>query len=160
MIYNLSDQDPPPLIYFVLYFFGVFFILDYDSMCYEMDFSPEKSFSSNYKNSQLLQAYKEPGGQGVGLQGFRGSRGRLCIPPPPFLTDSCIFFANTHNAIAKIREQYLSDLGTIHSHSHCLCPTSIRPHVTWVACHVSISGGEGGPSTKTHHPPKASQEFL
>ena len=54
MIYNLSDQDPPPLIYFVLYFFGVFFILDYHSMCSEMDFTPEKSFSSNYKNSQLL----------------------------------------------------------------------------------------------------------
>ena len=31
-----------------------FFILDYDSMCSEMDFTPEKSFSSNYKNSQLL----------------------------------------------------------------------------------------------------------
>ena len=30
------------------------FILDYDSMCSEMDFTPEKSFSSNYKNSQLL----------------------------------------------------------------------------------------------------------
>ena len=37
-------------------FFGVFFILDYDSMCSEMDFTPEKSFSSNYKNSQLLTA--------------------------------------------------------------------------------------------------------
>ena len=34
--------------------FGVLFILDYDSMCSEMDFTPEKSFSSNYKNSQLL----------------------------------------------------------------------------------------------------------
>ena len=29
-------------------------ILDYDSMCSKMDFTPEKSFSSNYKNSQLL----------------------------------------------------------------------------------------------------------
>ena len=28
--------------------------LDYDCMCSEMDFTPEKSFSSNYKNSQLL----------------------------------------------------------------------------------------------------------
>ena len=25
--------------------------LDYDCMCSEMDFTPEKSFSSNYKNS-------------------------------------------------------------------------------------------------------------
>ena len=31
-----------------------FFISDYDSMCYEMDFTPKKSFSSNYKNSELL----------------------------------------------------------------------------------------------------------
>ena len=30
------------------------FILDYDSMYSEMDLTPEKSFSSNYKNSQLL----------------------------------------------------------------------------------------------------------
>ena len=37
---------------FVIFF--VFFFLDYDSMCSEMDFTPEKSFSSNYKNSQLL----------------------------------------------------------------------------------------------------------
>ena len=40
--------------YLVFSLFGVFFILDYDSMCSEMDFTPEKSFSSNYKNSQLL----------------------------------------------------------------------------------------------------------
>ena len=26
----------------------------YDSMCSKMDFTPEKSFSSNYKNSRIL----------------------------------------------------------------------------------------------------------
>ena len=36
------------------HFFGVFIILDYDSMCSEMDFTPEKYFSSNHKNSQPL----------------------------------------------------------------------------------------------------------
>ena len=30
--------------YLVFSLFGVFFILDYDSMCSEMDFTPEKSF--------------------------------------------------------------------------------------------------------------------
>ena len=35
-------------------FFGVFIILDYDSMCSEIDFTPEKYFSSNHKNSQPL----------------------------------------------------------------------------------------------------------
>ena len=35
-------------------FWCFFFILHYDSMCSEMDFAPEKSFSSNYKNSQFL----------------------------------------------------------------------------------------------------------
>ena len=35
-------------------FFWCVFILDCDCMCSEMDFSPEKSFSSNYNNSQLL----------------------------------------------------------------------------------------------------------
>ena len=79
MIYNLSDQDPSPTVIFLYWlckgrrqkkriFYGqadrkrsafyeflcVFFFLDYDSMCSEMDFTPEKSFSSNYKNSQLL----------------------------------------------------------------------------------------------------------
>ena len=39
-------------------FFGLFFILHYDSMCSEMDFTPEKSFSSNYKNFQLLHVTK------------------------------------------------------------------------------------------------------
>ena len=29
-------------------------VFDYDSMCSETDFTPEKSSSSNYKNSQLL----------------------------------------------------------------------------------------------------------
>ena len=33
----------------------MFFILDYDSMCSEMDFTPEKSFSSNYKNSLTVK---------------------------------------------------------------------------------------------------------
>ena len=35
-------------------FFGVLLTLYYDYMIYQMDFTPEKSFSSNYKNSQLL----------------------------------------------------------------------------------------------------------
>ena len=35
-------------------FLVCFFILHYDSMCSEIDFTPEKLFSSNYKNSQLL----------------------------------------------------------------------------------------------------------
>ena len=47
-------KNPPLTVSFLWIFFGVFFILDYDSMCSEMDFTPEKSFSSNYKNSQLL----------------------------------------------------------------------------------------------------------
>ena len=29
-------------------------------MCSEMDFTPEKSFSSNYKNFQLLPPYGQP----------------------------------------------------------------------------------------------------
>ena len=33
---------------FFVKFFGVFFILDYDSLYSEMDLTPEKSFSSNY----------------------------------------------------------------------------------------------------------------
>ena len=49
-----ETETPPYGQFFVNNFFGVFFILDYDSMCSEMDFTPEKSFSSNYKNSQLL----------------------------------------------------------------------------------------------------------
>ena len=42
------------MVSFRVFFWGLFFILDYDSMCSEMDFTPEKSFSSNYKNFQLL----------------------------------------------------------------------------------------------------------
>ena len=45
---------PPHYGQFFVNFFGVFIILDYDSMCSEMDFTPEKYFSSNYKNSQPL----------------------------------------------------------------------------------------------------------
>ena len=42
---------PPPLtVSFLWNFFGVLFILEHDSMCSEMDFTPEKLFSSNYKN--------------------------------------------------------------------------------------------------------------
>ena len=52
---TVSDYPTPPLtVSFLWNFFGVFFILEYDSMCSEMDFTPEKSCSSNYKNSQLL----------------------------------------------------------------------------------------------------------
>ena len=52
---TISDYPPPSPYgqHFVQNFLGVF-ILDYDSMCSEMDFTPEKSISSNYKNSQLL----------------------------------------------------------------------------------------------------------
>ena len=46
------------MVSFLWNIFGVFFILDYDSMCSEMDFTPEKSFSSNYKNFQLLHVTK------------------------------------------------------------------------------------------------------
>ena len=45
----------PPLFgqLFVKFCWRVIF-LDYDSICSEMDFTPEKSSSYNYKNSQLL----------------------------------------------------------------------------------------------------------
>ena len=45
---------PTPYGQLNVQFFDVSFILDYDSMCSEMDITPEKSSSSNYKNSQLL----------------------------------------------------------------------------------------------------------
>ena len=58
IFYSQADRKrlPSPLLRsaFCENFFGVFFILDYGSLCSEMDFTPEKSFSSNYKNSQLL----------------------------------------------------------------------------------------------------------
>ena len=53
---TVSIYPPPSLLWsaFCEILFAMFSILDYDSMCSEMDFTPEKSFSSNYKNSQLL----------------------------------------------------------------------------------------------------------
>ena len=51
---TLTVSVPPPYGQLFVKFFGVFFILDYDSLYSEMDLTPEKSFSSNYKNSQLL----------------------------------------------------------------------------------------------------------
>ena len=47
---------PPPLLWsaFCEILFAMFSILDYDSMCSEMDFTPEKSFPSNYKNSLII----------------------------------------------------------------------------------------------------------
>ena len=46
---------PPPYCKIAVKFFCVcIFILDYDSMCSEMDFTPVQLFSSNYKNSQLV----------------------------------------------------------------------------------------------------------
>ena len=52
---TVSVQNPPSYgQLFVKFFWVCFFILDYDSMCSEMDFTPEKSFSYDYKNSQLL----------------------------------------------------------------------------------------------------------
>ena len=50
---RVNPRPPAPYSQFFV-FFVFFFILDYDSMCSEMDFTLEKSFSSNYKNSQLL----------------------------------------------------------------------------------------------------------
>ena len=52
---RLTVSFPPPTLLrsafceFLLFFFV--FILDYNSMCSEMDFTPEKSFSLNNKNS-------------------------------------------------------------------------------------------------------------
>ena len=58
IFYGQADRKrlplPPLRSAFCEFFCVCFFILDYDSMCSEMDFTPEKSFSSNYKNSQLL----------------------------------------------------------------------------------------------------------
>ena len=51
---TVSDYPTPPLKVSFLWIFWCVFILEYDSMCSEMDFTPEKSFSSNYKISQLL----------------------------------------------------------------------------------------------------------
>ena len=53
--YGRADRKLyPPLWSAFCETFLVCFILDYDSMCSEMDLTPEKSFSSNYKNSQFL----------------------------------------------------------------------------------------------------------
>ena len=41
-------------LFYFLWIFWCIFILDYDSMCSEMDFTPVQLFSSNYKNSQLV----------------------------------------------------------------------------------------------------------
>ena len=49
-----GQADRKRTVSFLWIIFGVFFILDYDCMCSEMDFTPEKAFSSNYKISQLL----------------------------------------------------------------------------------------------------------
>ena len=59
IFYGQADRKrlphPPLRSAFCDFFWGcVFFILDYDSMCSKMDFTYEKTFSSNYKNSQLL----------------------------------------------------------------------------------------------------------
>ena len=57
IFYGQADRKRlphPPLKVSFLWIFWCVFILEYDSMCSEMDFTPEKSFSSNYKNSQLL----------------------------------------------------------------------------------------------------------
>ena len=56
---DISECLPPRPSYsqfFVNIFWVCFFILDYDSMCSEMDFTPKKSFSFSYKNSQLLRS--------------------------------------------------------------------------------------------------------
>ena len=65
IFYGQADRkrlpSPPPSSYGQLYvkFLCVFFfILDYDFMCSEMDFTPEKLFSSNYKNSQVMMTMK------------------------------------------------------------------------------------------------------
>ena len=57
IFYGQADRKGPPLVngqFFLWIFVCVFFILDYDSICSEMDFTAEKSFLSNYKNFQLL----------------------------------------------------------------------------------------------------------
>ena len=51
---NNGPQNPHLLVLILSGLIDVFFILDYDSMCSEMDFTQEKSFSSNYKNFKLL----------------------------------------------------------------------------------------------------------
>ena len=51
---RLTISAPPPCGQLFVIFFGVHLTLYYDLMCSEMDFTPEKSFSSNYKKSQLL----------------------------------------------------------------------------------------------------------
>ena len=62
MFFGQADRErlPPfPTWSVFVCFFGVcFFILDYDSMCSERDFTPEKSFASNYKNFQLCSVTK------------------------------------------------------------------------------------------------------
>ena len=47
-------DPPPPYGQLFVIFFGVALTFYYDYMCSEMDLTPEKSFSSNYQNSQLL----------------------------------------------------------------------------------------------------------
>ena len=47
-------RPPPVTVSFLWEKNWCVFFLDYDSMCSEMDFTPEKTFSSNYKYSQLL----------------------------------------------------------------------------------------------------------
>ena len=53
IFYGQADRKrlTPPL---TVSFFGVLLTLYYDCMCSEIDFTPEKTFSSNYKNYQLL----------------------------------------------------------------------------------------------------------
>ena len=57
IFYGQADRKRlphPPLKVSFLWIFWCVFILEYDSMCSEMDFTPEKSFSSKYKKSKLL----------------------------------------------------------------------------------------------------------
>ena len=62
IFYGQADRkhSPPPYgQLFVKFFWGVFFILDYDSMCSETDFTQEKSHfhpTSSIPNSSLLFA--------------------------------------------------------------------------------------------------------
>ena len=51
---TISSYSPSPYSQLFVIFFGVPLTLYYDYMCSEMDLTPEKSFSSNYKNSQLF----------------------------------------------------------------------------------------------------------
>ena len=51
---TVSVDTQPPFGQRYVIFFGVVLTLYYDYMCSEMNFTPEKSFSYNHTNSQLL----------------------------------------------------------------------------------------------------------